>query len=487
MKRIATAFGYQLVFRIVGTIASVVTVALTVRHLGADDYGYLTTAIVFVSLWTSLTELGIGAVVVRRVTSGQDDLERLVRVNTGLSIVYSIPLTVLATVSGLLIYSGDSEVVMLLPIVAAGLTLTTIASCVQPVFLATVRFRAVAWSDVLSRVLSLGVTLVLLQTGAGLVWFAIVQVVPPLVVLVVQGVAASRILGWRPVFDLRESWDLVRESLPQTAVLVIGVLYWRIDGVLLSLLDSAQQVGVYYLASTLAFTLSVVPTFFNTSTLSTMTGLWSSDPARFARFTSRSIETMLFVGAPIAVVGLVLAGPVIEAIGSDEFASDGAPTLALLFIAVGVTFLNGTVSQALFAAHQQAFLVRLNVVNLAINIGLNLVLIPVWGAVGAALALLVTEAVGQVVASWKLSQHSAYRTPWAFALRLAVSLAVAAGVAAVLRPAPVAVSLGAAAVAYLLVNVAVGPVRIGTVRDMVRSEASGSEASGSDPRGEVGA
>ncbi|MBD8605261.1 oligosaccharide flippase family protein [Aeromicrobium sp. CFBP 8757] len=465
----AAAFGYQLVFRVLGMVASIVTVALTVRHLGGDDYGHLTTAIVFVSLWTSFTELGIGAVVVRRVTSGHGDLERLVRINTGLSLVYGVPLALVATVTGLLVYSGEREVMTVLPIVAIGLALTTVGSCVQPVFLATVRFKAVAWSDVVSRVLSLGVTLVLLQTGAGLVWFAIVQVVPPLVVLVVQGVAASRIVSWRPVFALRESWDLLRESLPQTAVLVIGVLYWRIDGVMLSLLDTPLQVGTYYLASTLAFTLSVIPTFFASSTLSMMTGLWGSDRERFATFTARSVETMMFVGAPIAVVGLVLAGPVVHLIGSAEFVDDGTPTLALLFVAVGVTFLNGTVSQALFAAHQQVFLVRLNVVNLIVNIVLNLLLIPVWGAVGAAAALLVTELSGQVVASWKLSRHSSYRTPWRFAIRLLASLVVAAGVAELLRPAPVLLAVAAAGVAYLAVNVVIGPVHLRTVRDMLRA------------------
>lgn len=466
----AAAFGYQMVFRVLGMVASIVTVAMTVRHLGGESYGHLTTAIVFVSVWTSFTELGIGAVVVRRVTSGDGDLERLVRVNTGLSLLYGVPLTLVTTVSGLLIYAGEPDVVAVLPIVAIGLALTTVSSCVQPVFLATVRFKAVAWSDFLSRALSLALTAVLLQTDAGLMWFAVVQVVPPLVVLVVQGVAASRILSWRPVFDLRESWDLLRESLPQTAVLIIGVLYWRIDGVLLSLLDSPRQVGTYYLASTLAFTLSVVPTFFAASTLSTMTGLWGSDRDRFATFTARSIETMLFVGAPIAVVGLVLAGPVMRLIGSAEFVDDGTPTLALLFVAVGVTFLNGTISQALFAAHQQAFLVRLNVVNLIVNIALNLVLIPVWGAVGAALALLATEVIGQLVASWKLSRHSSYRTPWGFALRLVVSLAAAAGVALLLRPAPVLLALAAAGLAYLAVNLAMGPVRVGTVRAMLRSD-----------------
>jgi O-antigen/teichoic acid export membrane protein len=466
----ATAFGYQLVFRVVGMIASIVTVALTVRHLGAGSYGHLTTAIVFISLWTSFTELGIGAVVVRRVTSGHGDLERLVRINTGLSLVYGVPLTLVATVSGLVVYAGEGQVVAVLPIIAIGLALTTVSSCVQPVFLATVRFKAVAWSDVVSRVLSLVMTLALLQTGAGLVWFAVVQIVPPLVVLLVQGVAASRIVSWRPIFALGESWDLLRESLPQTAVLVIGVLYWRIDGVMLSLLDTPAQVGTYYLATTLAFTLSIVPTFFATSTLSTMTGLWSSDRDRFATFTARSVETMMFVGAPIAVVGLVLAQPVMHVIGSAEFVDDGAPTLAVLFAAVGVTFLNGTVSQALFASHQQAFLVRLNVVNLVINIVLNLVLIPVWGAVGAAVALLVTETIGQLVASWKLSRHSAYRTPWTFAVRLLASLAAAAGIALLLRSAPVPAALAAAAIAYVAVNFVVGPVTIATVRSMLRPE-----------------
>lgn len=467
VKRMAAAFGYQLLFRVLGMIASIVTVALTVRHLGGESYGHLTTAIVFVSLWTSFSELGIGAVVVRRATSGQGDLQRLVQVNTGLSLVYCVPLALVTAVTGLLVYHDDPEVRTVLPVVTIGLALTTITSCVAPVFLVTMRFRAVAWSDFLSRALSLGLTVVLLQTGAGLMWFAVVQVVPPAVVLVVQGMAASRVMRWRPVFDWGESWALLRESLPQTAVLVIGVLYWRLDGVLLSLLDSPVEVGTYYLATTLAFTLSVVATFFESSTLSTMTGLWATDRRRFGDFTARSIETMLFIGLPVAATGVVLAEPVMRAIGSETFVDHGAPTLALLFVAVGVTFLNGTLSQALFAAHHQAFLVRVNVVNLLINIVLNLALIPVWGAVGAGLALVATETIGLVVVSVRLSSLSTYRTPWAFVARVLVPLAVSTVVAALLRSTPLPVSLAATAAAYLVTNLVLGPVRIGTVRAML--------------------
>lgn len=473
-RRIAGAFSQQLIFRIAGMLASIFTLSITVRHLGGTTYGQLTAAILFISLWTSLTELGIGAVIVRRVTGAGADLGHLVRLNTGLSLVYCIPLTAAAVGSGIVIYSlqDTPEVVQLIPIVAIGLTLTTISSCLNPVFLATVRFTSVAVSDVLGRVLSLGLTLVLVRAEAGLLWFAVVQLVPPVIVLVVQGFAASRLIDWRPIFDLRESWDLIRESLPQTGVLIIGVLYWRLDGVLLSLVGTAESTATYYVAYTFAFTLSVVTTFFGASTLSTMTRLFAEDAHAFAEFIKRSVESMLFVGLPIAVVGTVLATPIIRALSSEELTDQAGITLALLFVAVGITFINSVSSQALFASHQQVFLLRLNVISLVINIGLNLALIPAMGAAGAALALIVTELIGLVVTTIRLSQLSGYRTPWVFLGRLSIPVIAAGAVAEVLHVGSMTFipAFVAAVVVYLGVNIVLGPVRVSTVRELLRRE-----------------
>lgn len=456
--------------RVLGMGASMVTVGLTVRHLGGESYGNLTTAIVFISLWTSLTELGVGAVITRRVTSGTGDLERLVRVNTGLSIFYSIPLTLISIGVGLAIYRDEPTVVQVLPIIGLSLALTAISSCMAPVFLVTVRFGSVAFSDFGGRALSLVLTLVLLHLDTGIVWFAVVQLVPPVVVLVMQGVAASRIISWRPVWSLSESWALMRESLPQTAVLIIGVLYWRIDGVLLSVLDTPVGVATYYLATTVAFTLSIVPTFFQTATLSTMTALYAEAPDRLARFTEQAIRTMMFLGLPIAAVGWVVAAPAMTLMGSDELDSSAGTTLAILLVAVGVTFLNGSLSQALFAAHQQVFLLRLNIVTLLINIGLNVALVPTWSVVGAAVALLVTEATGLVIVAWRLARMIEFRFPWRYSAALLVPTVIAMA-AATLVPgeglAELPISLGAAVAAYLVVNIAIGPVRIGTVRQML--------------------
>lgn len=476
-RRMAGAFSQQLFFRIAGMLASIFTLSMTVRHLGGTTYGQLTAAILFISLWTSLTELGIGAVIVRRATGAGADLGHLVRLNTGLSLIYCIPLTVAAIGSGVVIYSVQDtpEVVQLIPIIAIGLTLTTISSCLNPVFLATVRFTSVAVSDVLGRVLSLGLTVVLVRADAGLVWFAVVQLVPPVIVLVVQGIAASRLIDWRPIFDLGESWDLIKESLPQTGVLIIGVLYWRLDGVLLSLVGTSESTATYYVAYTFAFTLSVVTAFFGASTLSTMTRLFAKDQHAFAEFIKRSVESMLFVGLPIAVVGSILATPIIRLISSEELTDQAGVTLAMLFIAVGITFINSVSSQALFASHQQVFLLRLNVISLVINIGLNLALIPMMGAAGAALALIVTELIGLVVTTIRLSQLSGYRTPWVFLGRLSIPAIASGVVAEALYAGSVTFvpAFLAAVIVYLGINLAVGPVRVSTVRELLRREETG--------------
>ncbi|MBU9766757.1 oligosaccharide flippase family protein [Mycobacterium sp. TNTM28] len=463
----ARAFGQQLFFRALGMVASVLTVAVTTRYLGPAGYGYLTTAVVFVGLWTSLTELGVGAVVVRRVASGTGELSRLVRVNAGMSLVYCIPLYVIAAISGTVVYRGQDEVVQMVLIISCGLILTTVTSCLEPVFLASLRFTAVAWSDLVSRIASLGATVMLIAMDAGMVWFAVVQLIPPLVVLTIQGLAAARISDWRPVFSLSESWHLLRESLPQTGVLIIAVLYWRADGVILSLRSTPEQVGVYGLAYTLAFTLSVLSTFFQSSTLSTATHTFAIDRNSFARFVTRTVESMLFLGAPIAVVGIIVAHSLIELVGSSEFGAHGGLTLALLLVAVTLTFLNAAISQALFAAHDQVFLFRLNFVNLIGNIVLNVVLTPSHGAVGAAAALIVAEATGLLVATWRLRRIAPYRTPWPFILRLALPLGAAAAVPVSLPHASVLWVLPLSAAVYLAVNLATGPVTLRVIKRML--------------------
>jgi O-antigen/teichoic acid export membrane protein len=455
-SRIAHAFSIQLICRALGMMASVVSVAMTARYLGPGRYGQLTIAIAFVGMWSALADLGIGTVIVRRVTSGAGDLERLVRVNSGLSLMYCVPLAALAAGTGLLLYR-DADVRVMLVVLSGQLLMFTMTTRFEPVFLSTVRFAAVALSDVAGRLGTLAMVGYLVTIRADVVWFAVAQLIPPALQLLIQGTAAARHISLRPIFAPREVADLLRESIFPIGIAVIGVLYWRTDGVILSKVSTHAEVGVYGLAYTVAFNTLVVSMFFLKATLATATELFARDVAAFAGFLRRCVELMYFAGVPVAVVGALLARPLIELFGDRQFVDRGAPTLAMLFVAVALRFVTGTLGQGLFACHQQKFLFRLSIATLAFNIALNVLLDKPFGAVGAGLALVGTELFGMALASWWLGRECGYRTPLAFPLRLLVPTAACVAAALLLRGQHVVVIVAVAAVTYLVTNVAVGP------------------------------
>ncbi|SPM30971.1 oligosaccharide flippase family protein [Mycobacterium terramassiliense] len=462
-SRIAHAFSVQLICRALGMLASVVSVAMTARYLGPGRYGELTIAVAFVGMWASLADLGIGTVIVRRVTSGTGDLERLVRVNSGLSLVYCLPLAAAAAGTGLLLYR-DADVRVMLVVLSGQLLMLTMTTRFEPVFLSTVRFSAVAISDVAGRLGTLAMVSYLVAVRADVVWFAVAQLIPPALQLLIQGSAAARHISLRPIFAPREVADLLRESIFPIGVAVVGVLYWRTDGVILSKVSTHSEVGVYGLAYTVAFNTLVVSMFFLKATLSTATELFSRSVEAFSAFLRRCVELMYFVGVPVAVVGALLARPLIELFGAREFVERGAPALAMLFVAVALRFVTGTLGQGLFACHQQKFLFRLSIATLAFNIALNLALDKPFGAVGAGLALVGTELFGMVIASWWLRRTCDYRTPVAFLLRLLVPTGACVAVALLLVGHHVALVVTASAAVYLVTSVTIGPFTWSSLR-----------------------
>jgi O-antigen/teichoic acid export membrane protein len=461
-KRIADAVAIQVACRVLGMLASVVSVSMTARYLGPGRYGQLTIAVVFIGTWWCLAELGVGAVIVRRVTSGRGELERLVRLNSGLSLVYCVPLVALAAGSGLLVYR-DSDVRTMLVVLSGQLLMATMTARFEPVFVANVRFFAVAFSDVAGRLATLAAVAWLVATRADIVWFAVAQLIPLALQLLIQGTAASRDISLRPIFAWRELADLLREALPVMGAAVLATVYWRCDGVILSLLSNHAEVGVYGLACSVAFNTVTVAMFFQNATLSTATKLFSCDVAAFARFMRSSVELMWFLGAPVAVIGGLLAGPLMGFLGDQAFVARGTPTLALLCIAAALRFVGGTLSQGLFACHHQGFLLWMSVAELGVIVGLNFALDGRYGAVGAGIALVCMEVSRMLIVSWWLRRQCGYRTPVVFLLRLLTPLAASVGVALLLADHHVVLRLTAACVAYLATSMAVGPIKWSTL------------------------
>jgi O-antigen/teichoic acid export membrane protein len=405
---------------------AIVTLGVATRYLGEHEYGVMTTAIVFTGLFETLTSQGIGTVIVRRVSgAAKSSLARLVGIDLTLSLIYAVPLALTAASVGILTYKDAPEAQAAILVLSMGLICSAVSSCFDAVFDVHVKYGPVATAEFFSRVATLGAAVLVVTTDAGLLAMCAVQIIPSLIKMVVTGLAAHRLTPLRPVASLDETTSLFKESIPFTLIMLIGVIYWRVDGVLLSLLSDTRQVAAYGMAYQLAFTLSMLPQVFSRTALSAINEGYAADPERFRRAIASGYRFLLLFAVPVAVLGVPLAGKLVTAISTDEFAGAATPVLRLFFIACAITFMTSIISDAMVAAHQQRYLTILSTVNLGVNTVLNIVLIPHLGAVGCGIALIVTELSGVVFTQVRLRKAGVDPIPLGYILRLVPGLNLA--------------------------------------------------------------
>lgn len=467
--RLARGFSIQLVGRAASLVLSVISIAITVRYLGVDRYGVLTAAVVFSGLFDAFSDIGLNTATVRRAAAGRGTIEHLVGLNLGASVIYAIPLWLITSVAGVLVYDDRSQLQLGVVIVASSLLFRAVGTSYVPIFELASRFGPVALSDLAGRVLSILLMVVAVWLDLGLVAFFVVQVAPYVVTTIVQ-VVASRSMGrFRPLFDRAEILGLAREGAPFAVITLIAVVYYRADGVALSLLSSDTQVGSYGLGYRMATTLSVVPTVFAATIFPTLIRTHVTGRDAFNAFATRIVEFMSLLAVPVAAFGVVLAADFIALFASHSAVPIATVAARYLFIATGLGFVNTIVAHCLMAAHDQRFLVWLSLLSLVVNIVLNVTLDGRFGAAGAGAALVATEVLSVVLAFARLRRVTGFRVPWAYTVRLLVVAGVALGGWALVRGGGEG-DVGAIAlfaVIFAAGMVVAGPLRPAQVRAML--------------------
>lgn len=387
--------GSLIASRAIGLVFTVVQIKLAVTYLGPYGYGVLSTAVLLVGAFEVLTELGLGSIVVRRVSNGAD-LQHSVGLAKAVALTIMLPLVVLAIGLGVLLYD-DPQVLQGVAIIAVGLAATIWSYTFVPIAQVCDRFGGISTADILGRIVSLAVVCVAVFGQLSLTAFFVAQLVAPVARAVVSQVWGRRQGHFPPVFQWPQMAGLVREALPLTYIAVVSGLYFQLDGLLLSKLATPQDVGAYNLAYRIIVNLNIIGTAIAAVLMARYSRAAAQGDDSFRHVLRLSLAPMLALCLPVACLLWPFSADIIRLLGSEEFVPISTHPLSLLWIAAAVSLLTTVISSALVAGHAQRFLATLNTINLGLNLGLNLWLIPAYGAAGAAIALIVTEMSGLLV------------------------------------------------------------------------------------------
>lgn len=381
---------------------------LCARVLGAEGYGALTTAMSLVAIAFSFTGWGVETYVVREVAADAGRAPEMFASFLGLRAVLAVVAVAGSMAAGAALGYGPALLGAVL-VACAYQAVTSLTGYVQGYLQGLERMRTQGAVIALERTLTVG-----LGTAALLVWRTPSGALAGMALG--AALAALVALRWlrRSVPDAARRVDvgLVRRTLrplaPFAAAGFLGVLFFRVDTVMVEGLLGEAEAGRYGLAFRVVEALSMVFLAVNTAAYPRLSKLASGGaPGEFWRVVA--VITVGMAGACVALsVGVAsFARPAIAWAVADPELEASAGILAVLCWSLPLTAVRTLFDTVLVARGDQRFVAGALAVAVVANVVSNAVLIPTLGSTGAAVTTIGSEALLLGVYAVRLARRPA--------------------------------------------------------------------------------
>jgi O-antigen/teichoic acid export membrane protein len=381
------------------------TGVVVARALGEELFGQLNYATGFVGLFFALGAMGIDEILVRDLVRSPEKRDELLGSAALLKGFGALALVVLATVGSLL--KGMDGLTVTLIVVIASAELLRPFGVVEQWFMSQVKAAPVARVQMAQVIISTVAKLALawaVHTGAvegraALIGFAWMYVLETMVLtagyLLVLHRAGSHWRAWR--ISRATVMHLMSESWP---MLIFGMALYvqaRIDQVMIKDLLTAQdgeeaafaEVGQYSVALRMVEALGFLPVIVQASLAPAITKAKAISHALYADRLLNQYRLMFGLFLITAVPLYLLAEPIVVLLFGEEFAPAGG---LLSLFAIRLFFTNMGTGKRGFITNEGLFRYSLftAAVGVALNIGINWLLIPEHRSIGAIWATIIS-------------------------------------------------------------------------------------------------
>jgi O-antigen/teichoic acid export membrane protein len=187
---------------------------------------------------------------------------------------------------------------------------------------------------------------------------------------------------------------------------VFGLIYLWVDTIMLSLMTDKTVVGWYGVTTTLFQTMLALPLLVTTAWLPRYVMAFERSVDDLRAVARRPVEVVFTLSLPLAAGTAMFSRVIVVGLYGSAYAK-AAPVMVALAVCIIPMYANMMLGQVATASRRQQLWVWLMALSVAVNVGLNLVLIPLTqhhlhnGAIGAGWAMVLTEMV-QLAAAFAL-------------------------------------------------------------------------------------
>lgn len=360
------------------------------RYLGPIDFGKLSYATSFVGILSIFIQLGLDGIVVRDLVNNPKIKDKILGALFTLKIFGSLIMVGLLIIVSI-IMKHESQITLLIAIIALSSILTIVFDVIRVNYEASVLVKYVSIIQMTQLVVSSILKLYCVAIGAHLLWFAIIYVVDTLLLsglsIVIYRNKTGSIRSWKVDWGIVKK--LIVDGWPGFLSGIAGVIYMKIDQIMIGNMIDHNALGIYSAATRLSTAWYFLPMVIVTSlTPAIIKAKQQGSKIYYDRI--QKLHDLLFIVAiciaiPTSIIGDTI---VLYLFGSDYL---GAGTVLVIHIWASIFVFLGVAGGRWYVAENLLVIsFYRHLAGLIINITLNIYMIPKFGIVGAAISTLIS-------------------------------------------------------------------------------------------------
>jgi len=187
-------------------------------------------------------------------------------------------------------------------------------------------------------------------------------------------------------------WGLVRKALPIGIGTVMTQIYFNFDITMLGFMKGIEEAGLYTAVYKLLMFLLLIDRVFSMVILPLISRYYRESKERLEGILSFAAKAVIALVLPISAGGAVLALPIVRLIYGEGY-TPASFAFQIVIWTLTITTIGSIYTQGLIASGNEKKYAVAMVTGTVANIILNVIMIPILGIVGAAMATVCSEIV----------------------------------------------------------------------------------------------
>ena len=395
----------------------------TTRHLGAENYGILSTALAWAGISGPLMDMGLGQLAIRDGSRDPLLIKKYVFNTFALKMLIIPSIIILVSSVVNLLSKGDSATISVVYILVISTGIISFSGIFASAFQSMEKMEYISIGSVVNGLCMLLGALLAIRLGLSVLGFAYVYLITSLTIFVYNiAVYTIKFSRARAAMDIMSWPSMFQEAIPFGLAGFFVAIYGLIGSLILNYFMGPEEVGIYNMPYRLIAVVNIIPSIVNMSLYPVMCRFYTTSGTMMRFVQMKSFRYMALLGLPMGVGTTLIAEGIINILSGY---TESVVVLQILIWSSVLAFTSSSFYRLLNTSNHQATVTKIIAVCALEAVVLNFILIPRLSYVGVSLANVALEVTSLVLSMYAASKigYSLSKSDLGFIIKVAIASA----------------------------------------------------------------